>query len=153
MKRIGRDTLIITVIAVAAVLALAVGALANGNSTASSPDQGNVVTVTLSDMNIASSQTSFQAGVDYHFVVTNAGQINHELMIMKPMAAGVMSMEQMDSMSVADIEADDLPSGATKTIDVTFEQAYPAGTLEFACHIDGHYEAGMHLGVTVNPAT
>jgi uncharacterized cupredoxin-like copper-binding protein len=34
-------------------------------------------------------------------------------------------------------------------MDYTFTKAYPAGTLEFACHLSGHYEAGMHLPITV----
>jgi len=47
------------------------------------------------------------------------------------------------------IEADELTPGATKSFDYTFNETAPAGTLEFACHIPGHYEAGMNLPITV----
>lgn len=45
---------------------------------------------------------------------------------------------------------DDIPVGTTKTVDYTFTQSEPQGQLEFACHLPGHYEAGMKLAVTVN---
>ena len=30
-----------------------------------------------------------------------------------------------------------------------FTKAAPPGTLEFACHEEGHYEQGMHLPISV----
>ena len=47
------------------------------------------------------------------------------------------------------IEESDLQAGAKQTIDYTFTQAYPTGTLEMACHLPDHYERGMHLPVIV----
>jgi len=58
-------------------------------------------------------------------------------------------MEAMDEMALAMIEEDELPSGATKTLDYTFTEPAPDGTLEFVCHVEGHYEAGMRLPITV----
>jgi hypothetical protein len=68
-----------------AVLAVFLLALAGCGAPAS---HANTVRVTLSDFKIASSQTTFQAGTIYHFVVTNAptSTTNHEFMIMRPMA-------------------------------------------------------------------
>jgi uncharacterized cupredoxin-like copper-binding protein len=113
----------------------------------------NEVTITLTDFGIQSSITEFKVGVPYHFVVTNKGQVPHEIMIMSPLMADQMGMqmdmEELDKMALAMVKADDLPPEATKSFDYTFTQAAPAGTLEFACHVPGHYEAGMKLGIVI----
>lgn len=150
MKRLGWRTAIVAAIGVVVLSALAVGALARGN--APSDTATTKVQVTLSDMKIRSSETAFKAGVTYRIVVTNKGAVPHELMIIKPMETGAMTMDQLDQMAIADIPASELPPGATRTVEVTLTQAYPAGALEFACHVPGHYEAGMLLPITVNPA-
>jgi len=111
------------------------------------------VTITVKEFGIESSITEFQVGVPYHFVVTNAGMVNHEIMIMPPLAADQksmgMDMGTMDQMALAMISADDLIPGTTKSFDLTFSEAASAGTLEFACHIPGHYEANMKLPIIV----
>jgi len=110
------------------------------------------VTVTLTEYGIDSSLTTFKAGQPYHFVITNNGEEEHEVMIMQPMEEDAnMEMEEMDEMALAMVEEEDLPPGATETLDYTFDQAYPAGTLEFACHVEGHYEAGMLEAIIVEP--
>lgn len=107
----------------------------------------------LTDYAIESSQTSFEVGVPYHFVVTNKGATNHEIMIMPPFTEEQMSMnmymEEMDKMALVMIEEDELEPGKTMTLDYTFTEPAPAGTLEFACHSTGHYEQGMMLPITV----
>lgn len=107
------------------------------------------VKITADDFSFKSSLTTFKVGVPYHFEVTNQGTVAHELMIMQPVEAGKMDMEEMDKMALAHVEQADLPPGATKSFDYTFTQAYPAGTLEFACHLTGHYEQGMKLPIIV----
>jgi uncharacterized cupredoxin-like copper-binding protein len=111
------------------------------------------VSITLSEMKIDSSRTTFSVGVPYHFIVANAGSVPHEIMIMPAMMNGGMvsnmPMEQLDKMALAHIESDDLPPGATKTVDYTFTEPAPAGTLEFACYLPGHHEAGMREAITV----
>jgi uncharacterized cupredoxin-like copper-binding protein len=110
------------------------------------------VTISLTDFGIEASQTTFKVGQPYHFIITNDGAIEHELMIMPPMAQDAnMEMSEMDEMALAMVEEDDLPPGATETLDVTFDQAYPAGTLEFSCHVEGHYENGMKEAIIVEP--
>ena len=137
-------TLLITTMLVASSLLLS----ACGPST--NPDGSVDVKVTLTDFKIESSLNTFNVGVPYHFIITNEGEDEHELMIMEPMMAGTeMSMEQMDEMALAVVEEDDLPPGATYTLDYTFTEPAPAGSLEFSCHIQGHYEAGMLLPITV----
>lgn len=106
------------------------------------------VQVTLSEFKIESSVTKFSVGVPYRFVVTNKGAIVHELMI-TPTGMGQMSMEDMHQKALVEIEEADLPPGATKTLDFSFTEPAPAGTLEFSCYVPGHYEAGMKLPIMV----
>lgn len=117
---------------------------------APAPPAGEVaeVRVTASEFKLEALQTEFVAGRRYRFVVTNQGSVNHEFMIMPPMMSG-MSMEKMDEMALTMITEDDLRPGTTKTIEVTFPKAAPEGKLEFACHVEGHNEAGMRLPMIV----
>jgi uncharacterized cupredoxin-like copper-binding protein len=111
------------------------------------------VKVTLKEFGIESSVTDFRTGVPYRFVVTNAGAVEHEIMLMPPVATDSMgmrmNMEDMDKTALAMIPASDLPTGATASFDYTFTEAASQGSLEFACHTPGHYEMGMKLPITV----
>ena len=127
---------------VVAVLAACGGGAASGGS----PVQ---VQVTLTDFKIDSSLTTFSTGVPYHFVVVNKGAVAHEFVIMPPEQGTQGSETQLPSTALAGIMGKDLAAGATKTLDYTFTQAAPASGLEFACHLPGHYEAGMHTLITV----
>lgn len=128
------------------VMIAALSACAGGSSGSTQPVE---VEVTANEFGFQASLTTFSVGVPYHFVVTNGGTVNHEFMIMQPMEPGSMDMEEMDEMALTVIEEDDLPPGATASVDVTFDEPASSGTLELACHTPGHYEAGMHLPITV----
>jgi uncharacterized cupredoxin-like copper-binding protein len=99
------------------------------------------VQVTLTDFKVESSLTTFSVGTPYHFVITNKGSVAHEIEIMPPAGDAKQAL-----LSVGE---KDLQAGASKAVDYTFTTAAPEGTLEFACHIAGHYEAGMHLPIVV----
>lgn len=113
-----------------------------------SPSGPVTVNVTATEYKFESSMTTFKVGVPYHFVVTNKGTMEHEFMIIKPEPTSVGS-DQLDSDALAHIEEADLQPGQTASVDYTFLQAAPEGTLEFACHLAGHYEQGMHTPITV----
>jgi uncharacterized cupredoxin-like copper-binding protein len=113
------------------------------------PNKPVEVKITATDFGFSASQTTFKVGVPYHFVVTNQGKVKHEVMLVKPIEAGMMDMEAMDAMALAHIEEDDLPPGTNQSFDYTFSEAAPTGQLEFSCHLPGHYEAGMKLPITV----
>jgi uncharacterized cupredoxin-like copper-binding protein len=106
------------------------------------------VTVTLTEFKITSSLDTFQVNVPYHFVVTNQGTVEHEFYIMPPESAQI-SQDQVKQLALAGIPPTQLQPGQTATLDYTFTKAAPSGTLEFACHLPGHFEAGMHLAITV----
>ena len=111
------------------------------------------VKITLREFGIESSITDFQTGVPYRFVVINEGSVEHEIMIMPPVMPDsmgmAMDMGEMDKMALVMIEASDLPAGASASFDYTFTKSAPDGSLEFACHTPGHYEAGMKLPIVV----
>jgi uncharacterized cupredoxin-like copper-binding protein len=113
------------------------------------PSGSQEVKVTLSDFKIASTVSTFTAGTSYHFVVTNEGKTAHELMIMpSAMNMNGMSMDDMHKMALAHIEQ--FNPGETKTVDYTFASSAAGSRPEFACHLAGHYEAGMKLDVMVS---
>jgi uncharacterized cupredoxin-like copper-binding protein len=106
------------------------------------------VQVSLTDFKIDLSQTTFQPNVPYHFVVSNKGTLAHEFRIMPPVS-GQPTPDEFQKQTLAMLSSADLTPGSTKTLDYTFTQAYPSGSLELACHTPGHYEAGMHVPITV----
>jgi uncharacterized cupredoxin-like copper-binding protein len=135
-----------TLFAVVVVLAGLVLSACGGST--SGAGKTTDVNVTMTDFSFSSSTTNFKQGVTYHFIVKNNGAVAHEFEIMPP-ATGTLSADQVKQSALAGISADQLGPGATATVDYTFTQAYPSGSLEFACHVSGHYEAGMHLGIVV----
>jgi uncharacterized cupredoxin-like copper-binding protein len=126
------------------VAALALAACGGSSSTSNNPVN---VQVTLSDFKIDSSLTTFKVGVPYHFTVINHGAAAHQMAIMPPTNAQ-LTIAQVKQMALAGI-TDGINPGATQTFDYTFTKEYPAGSLEFACHLPGHYEAGMHTPIVV----
>jgi uncharacterized cupredoxin-like copper-binding protein len=133
---------------IALILVASLGLTACGGS-ASASNKPVEVKVTLTEFKIDASMTSFKVGVPYHFIVTNQGSVAHEFEIMPP-ATGQLTADQIQKMSLAGIGQNDLGAGATATLDYTFTQEYPQGALEFACHLPGHYEAGMHVPIVVS---
>src|SRR5512146_6246 len=118
-------------------------------SAKSDPNVPVTVKITADEFSFKSSLTTFKVGQKYHFEIINKGVIPHEIMLVQPIAPGMMDMEAMDKMALAHITDEDLLAGTTKTMDYTFTKADAAGKLEFACHVPGHYEAGMKLSITV----
>ena len=104
------------------------------------------VTITLTEFKITSSLTTFKVGTPYHFVATNAGTAQHEVMVM-PVAKGTASEDERDASELFEIS--ELDPRQTGTKDFTFTSAAPAGVLEMACHVPGHYESGMRLPIVV----
>ncbi|TAH53027.1 MAG: hypothetical protein EYC68_05040 [Chloroflexota bacterium] len=125
------------------------------------------VRVDLNEFKIESSLNNFQKGVPYRLVIHNAGAIAHEFVIlptgaqhnmssMSGMSHGTMpgmshsAMPGMDESVVVQVNQDELAPGATRTVDVVFKEDTRGAPLEMACHIPGHYEAGMKLDIAVN---
>ena len=127
------------VLSVTLVIVAAFALSACGSPPAQATKKPVDVQITLTEFKIESSVTDFTVGTPYHFVITNKGALAHDWMI-------ISSGEQDEDKALVKVEDTDLQPNMTVTRDVTFTQA---GSLEFACHVKGHYEAGMHTPITV----
>lgn len=119
-------------------------ALQGFNSQAPAPQD---VHVTMIEMKIQPDVTTFTHGVPYHFIIVNKGTLQHEFEIAKTQPLNATEA-QLDSGRLAELQR--LNPGQTGTLDYTFTQAYPAGTLRLVCGMPGHYSAGQFVDITVN---
>ena len=130
-----------------------------GGSAPSVNEDGSInVDVTLTDFKIESSVTAFESGKTYRFTITNDGLVPHEFVISEPLmegeahndddAHGEDEMEMKHEGLVVEVGEDVLQPGVTITVDATFPE-HVDGELEFACHTEGHYEAGMFSHITI----
>ena len=136
----------LTLLVAISASALLVGCNTTTTKAASAPV---TVKVSMTDFGIKSDMTAFKVGVPYHFVVTNDGAVPHEIMLLSKKGSMGMTMHEMDEIAMGMIEEDDMPHGAMGSFDVTFKEPHAMGDLEFACHVEGHYEAGMKQDISV----
>jgi len=113
------------------------------------PSGSQTVQVTLSDTKVDSSLTTFTAGMPYHFVVTNTGQVAHQF-VMKPMGMDMehMSVDEMHHASL--FMYDSVAPGETRMFDYTFAPSAAGQSFQFACYSLGHYETGMPFMVNTH---
>ena len=124
----------------------ALSACGGSSSSASGSDGVQEVHITMGEMYFKPDMTTFKVGKTYRFVLVNEGHVKHEFTIAPPKKAG-QGEKDLDKLSLLD--TDDLEAGKTQTVDFTFKDAAPAGTLEFECSYPGHYEGGMHTPIVV----
>ncbi len=109
---------------------------------------GTQVNITLADNTIDASTTTFQVGVPYTFVIKNTGRHAHNFIINPPVSiAG--SLEAALNSALLAVPQEQLPVGATVTVEYTFSDSAAGQLLEFSCLIRKHYEDGMRLDITV----
>jgi len=109
---------------------------------------GTTVTVTLADNTIESSLTTFQVGVSYTFVITNAGRHGHNFNISTPVSV-VGSLQEAFNTALLAVGQNELGAGASVTVEYTFPDSAAGANLEFSCLIRRHYDDGMWLPITV----
>jgi uncharacterized cupredoxin-like copper-binding protein len=149
MKRIA----LLSVIAIAMLLVTACGSSApaatqDPSTQAPASGGGTEVDVTLADNTIDSSLTTFQVGVPYTFVIKNTGHHAHNFNINPPVSvAGSLDAALSEALLV--VKQDQLPVGATVTVNYTFPDSAAGAQLEFSCLIKRHYDDGMRLAITV----
>jgi LPXTG-motif cell wall-anchored protein len=122
---------------ICAALVLVGGLLCVNLASAKAPVE---VKVTLSDFKVEMSNTDLPAGTAVTFVITNNGKITHEMVLEK---AGVVD-EPLEFNGEGQ-EAEDIEAGTTRTVEWTVPEA---GQYQLACHVPGHYEAGMKTAFT-----
>lgn len=128
------------------------GAHGNGDSAAGRPGNpkkiSRTIKITALDIKYDKPAIQVKAGETIKFVVTNTGKLRHEFMIGDPeeQRQHAEMMKQMPGMVHEDANMLTLEPGETKSLVWHFTKA---GKLEVACHIAGHYEAGMKSQVVV----
>ncbi len=114
----------------------------------SAPANGTEVDVTLADNTVHSTLATFQAGVPYTFVIKNTGTHLHNFNINPPVSvAGSLDAALAGALLV--VKQNQLPPGATATVQYTFPDSAVGAQLEFSCLIPRHYADGMRLAITV----
>ena len=119
-----------------------------GATEAPAAGSGTQVNVTLADNTIEASQTTFQVGVPYTFVITNSGRHVHNFNINPPISVAGSLDEALNNALLA-VPQEQLGVGATATAEFTFPDSAAGQLLEFSCLIRRHYEDGMHVDITV----
>jgi uncharacterized cupredoxin-like copper-binding protein len=114
----------------------------------SGSSSGTQVTITLADNTIESSQTAFQVGVPYTFVITNTGRHAHNFNVSTPVAV-VGSLDAALEGALLAVPQSQLSAGASVTVEYTFPDTAAGQNLEFSCLIRRHYADGMLLPITV----
>jgi uncharacterized cupredoxin-like copper-binding protein len=108
------------------------------------------VQVTEGDNWVKSDLTTFKVGVTYVFTVTNTGRRAHSFSISHPVTDKTASgLEAAMAGALLLVSKDQLSPGAVATVEYTFTEPAPAGTLEFACLILMHYKMGQFLPIVV----
>ena len=102
-----------------------------------------VIEVTAVDVGFEPKSITVRAGEIIRFVVTNSGAVDHEFMLGDD-ATQVAHAEEManlgSNMDHGHLNALALKPGETKELVWTVEAGQQ---LQFACHVPGHYDAGM----------
>ncbi len=138
-----------------AMLAIASVACSNDSSsssagtTATSPaGGGTAIAATEKDFSIALDSTEVAAG-EVTFTINNEGPSAHEFVVVAtdtapgdlPVKDGLV---EEDGITVVD-EAEDIAPSTTASLPIDLE----AGSYVIICNLPGHYEQGMHVGLTV----
>ena len=108
----------------------------------------NQVDITLADNTIDASVTTFQVGVPYTFVITNAGRHAHNFNINPPVSVAG-SLEGAFDGALLVVPQEQLSPGQTATVEFTFPDNAAGQLLEFSCLIRRHYDDGMKMDITV----
>jgi uncharacterized cupredoxin-like copper-binding protein len=97
------------------------------------------------DFYVRPQRTTFQVGQLYVFAVGNEGAAVHEFVI-EPAGEVDAPLEAEVNGEERESEIEDISPGETAELEWTFTEP---GRYQFACHLPGHYEAGMKIEVEV----
>lgn len=115
-------------------------------TTSSATEASQEVRIVMGEMYFKTPVTTFKVGQSYKLVLLNEGKVPHEFAI-TPTRKADEDHANLDAHSL--LHEDKLGAGQSRTVDFTFKQAAPAGTLEFECSYPGHYGDGMHVAIVV----
>jgi uncharacterized cupredoxin-like copper-binding protein len=135
---------------VAALFTLAMTACSSDSSSSAgaSGSTGGIAT-TLKDFAITLGSSTAPAG-EVTFDISNEGPSTHEFVVVNsdlapdklPVSDGEVEEDQLDSVG----EQEDIAPSTTAELTLNLEP----GSYVVFCNVTGHYEAGMHTGLTVS---
>ena len=139
-------------ISAAVTVALLLGACGGGSGNPVTGGTGEVRTVevkALDTLRFEPASIEAKVGERVRFVVTNAGQTEHEFVLGNEeiQEAHEQTMGTEGHMEMEAMAALELKPGETKEATVTFDES---GKILFGCHVVGHYKGGMVGTVTVS---
>ncbi len=114
-------------------------------------DDHRRVEITMTDeLRFEPASVSVTKGETVLFAVSNPTALDHEFVLgdREEQAHHAEEMMSGDGMMHDEDGAIALAAGESKELTYTFAES---GEFEMACHVDGHYDAGMHGSVTVEP--
>jgi Cu+-exporting ATPase len=105
---------------------------------------------TTDALRFAPEQLTVKTGETIAFEIRNPGAVPHEFFVGTP-AEQLDHEREMGSGTPMHAEPGqvDVPAGQTVRLVYTFERP---GSLEYGCHVPGHYAAGMRATITINPS-
>jgi len=122
-----------------------------GATIATNQPVNRTIQVSITDsLRFTPNQLSVRAGETVAFEISNPGPLPHEFFL------GTVAEQQAheaEMASGAPMHAEpgqmDVPAGKTVRLVYTFDQP---GSIEYGCHVPGHYPTGMHGTITVSPS-
>ena len=106
------------------------------------------IVLSATDIKFAPTQLTIAAGDTVKFEIRNEGKLDHEF-ILGSEAEQVehdKDMTAMAGMKITHVNGVSVAPGRTGTLIWTFTKA---GSLQYACHVPGHYVAGMVGQITI----
>jgi uncharacterized cupredoxin-like copper-binding protein len=101
-------------------------------------------------LRFAPDQLTVRAGETVAFEISNPGRVPHEFFIGTAAEQQAHEREMAGGAPMQDEPGQvDVPAGQTVRLVYAFDQP---GTLEYGCHVPGHYPAGMRGTIVVTPA-
>jgi hypothetical protein len=118
-------------------------------SLASGPDQPYDVHVTVKEFKVTVDSPIIPANVPIRFVVNNQGALTHEV-VMEKLGDDDISLEGVEVQPEAGAENHaEIESVSSKTNKSDIWLIKDPGAYQLACHVTGHYQAGMVTPITV----
>ncbi len=106
------------------------------------------IALSATDIKFTPTQITVAAGETVKFEIANDGKLDHEFVLgsAEEQVEHDKEMATMAGMTMTHINGVSVAPGRTGTLIWTFTKA---GTLQYACHVPGHYAAGMVGQLTI----
>jgi uncharacterized cupredoxin-like copper-binding protein len=132
----------LAMVVVASVTAAGCGSSANADQATKAATKASptVVRITLSEWQVRMSRTSIPANKPVTFIISNAGAVEHE-MVLEPSGSDDKPYD-LSGVSGTDFESEVESIHPGSTISVTWRLP-GKGRYQLACHVPGHFERGM----------